>query len=193
MCLTSPSVFPLQRTAWFPPSYAGRLWPYRVPWSLTMPAVKVTFPDPVSQPHSLPLSPLASMSFLRHLGERLCSSHSWNCPPGALVALYRWHLRGPLLECFQFHLHDTVLPHFLLCFVCWLSPLLGRWALLGQNSVHFVHCCVLSYQHFIGTRVSHSLHHSTNMKGITNIINICYERMEPIPLALTESGFVLTW
>lgn len=88
------SVFLLQRTAWFPPSYAGKLWPYRGPWNLMMPAVKVNFPDSMGQLLLLHLSPLTPMSFLRHLEERLWSAWSWDCPPGTLVAVHRWRLRG---------------------------------------------------------------------------------------------------
>lgn len=83
--LSSP-VFPLQRTAWFPLSYAGRHWPYRGPWSLMMPAVKVTFPDTGGQllfPHS---NPLASVSFLTYLEESSATlglELSPRSPPGS--------------------------------------------------------------------------------------------------------------
>lgn len=146
----SPSVFPPQRTASFPRSYAERLWPYRDPWSLMMPVVKVTFPDPVSQLLSLPWSPLASTSSCWHIVERLCSS-----PPEMVPQVPAWLCTDDTSEDLSLNAPNSVYMtqrYLTLCFVLSVvSPSLGLWALLRQNSVHFVHCCVLSDQHLTGT------------------------------------------
>ena len=176
-------VFPLQRTAWFPPSYGRKLWPYRGPWNLTMPVVKVTFPDSMGQLLLLHLSPLTSMSFLRHLEERLWSSWSWDCPPGTLMAVHSWRLRVPLTECSQLCSHDTVLPHFVLCLL--IGPLTRNVGSAGAEQCPFCSflCPQLPGLHwcpdvwFIASFNKYERNHS---------INFCFEVKESVTLGLNR-------
>ena len=98
------------------------------------------------------------------------------------MALHRWHLRTALLYCSQFHLCNThnIIPLSVLSVV----SLTRIGTLPGQDSVHFVHCHVPGSWYFLGIHMFHSLHYSTDNKGIKDI-NFCYEGKESVTFGLT--------